>query len=986
MVSDPVRGQRPTSSRRPSLWIVLGYVVVATTWILASDVVLIGPDSLAVASIAKGLAFVGVTGAVLAMLLRSRDLRIAQERRRLEVSEARYRLVADRSPDLIYRYRLHPTPGWEYLNPAAEALTGYTPSEILADVEIGRSLVHPDDRRILGEVVEGSRSADDSLSIRWVRRDGEVIWTEQRVALVREVDGRPVEVVGVARDVTAARAVEERLRALERAVEASPVGIALLGPEAEGFPVVHVNPAAAALGGRAPAGVASSAMLDLAHLLLPEGWAELVEAFRSGAPFDVQVTVARVDGTHAPVAITGDAIRGADGAISGFVIVATDETEHRARRIAEERLGIILDASPLPITAIDLEGRFVAFNPAAERLFGWRADEVLGRFNPLIPPSGLATFDDRRRRLAAGELIVGDVYPLLTRDGRLLECRLFSAAVRDHTGVIIGMVALWEDLTEQRRVEVERAKLSRAIDQAQEAVVMTTPDGTIEYVNPAFERVTGYARDELLGRNPRILKSGVQDAAFYRRMWRELAAGRPWRGLLVNRRKDGLLYEEEATISPVRDAAGATVAYVAVKRDLSTERELEAGLQAELRDRAAVREAIARMSPGATPEETARSVCEAVAALGDVDGAIVYHVRSIGTEVVPLASTMPARLAIAVGEPVDSGLATFLRERIAEGLSGSIRIDEGQFDPRFRLGETAGSAVVGCPIGGGGAPFALLIAMGRPADPTAWVARRERALSEIATFVAPLLGPPLAARDDVEQARSAIQRVLDERAYRPLFQPVHEIASRRVVGYEALTRFADGTRPDLRFAEAAAVGLGGALEMACARAALEASVSLPDEAWLSLNTSPTVVLSGELARVLGAAGRPIVIELTEHVAIDDYPALRRAIVGLGPGVSLAVDDAGAGYASLRHVLELRPQFVKLDIGLVRGIEDDPARQALVAGMVHFAAETTTLLVAEGIETDAEASTIARLGVPLGQGFLLGRPAPAPGDRSRRRAA
>jgi EAL domain-containing protein (putative c-di-GMP-specific phosphodiesterase class I) len=314
---------------------------------------------------------------------------------------------------------------------------------------------------------------------------------------------------------------------------------------------------------------------------------------------------------------------------------------------------------------------------------------------------------------------------------------------------------------------------------------------------------------------------------------------------------------------------------------------------------------------------------------------------------------------------------------MAEGPAGAVRLEEGQFDPRFQLGDAVGYSVVASPIEHEGAPFALLIALGRPADPAAWVALRERTLGEIATFVGPLLGPQLVTRDDVEQARSAIQRVLDLGAHWPVYQPVVEIATPGVVGYEALTRFTDGVRPDLRFAEAAAVGLGGELEVACVRAALEAAATLMEPAWLSLNASPPVILSGALAPLVAAAKRPVVIELTEHVAIDDYPAIRGAIARLGHGVRLAVDDAGAGYASLRHVLELQPHFVKLDIGLVRGIEGDPARQALVAGMVHFAGAISTQLVAEGIETEAEAATLVGLGVRLGQGFLLGRPEPAP---------
>ncbi|MHB8960279.1 MAG: EAL domain-containing protein [Candidatus Limnocylindrales bacterium] len=194
-----------------------------------------------------------------------------------------------------------------------------------------------------------------------------------------------------------------------------------------------------------------------------------------------------------------------------------------------------------------------------------------------------------------------------------------------------------------------------------------------------------------------------------------------------------------------------------------------------------------------------------------------------------------------------------------------------------------------------------------------------------------------------------------------------------VVGYEALSRFTDGIPPDVRFATADRAGLGIELEVATMRAALEAAANLPTDVYLSLNASPALITSGELRALLRGCTRAIVLEITEHVVIDDYPALRASLASLVPSVRLAVDDAGAGYASLRHILELAPDFVKLDVGLVRGIDTDPARQALLAGMGYFAVKRRIRLVAEGIETEAELESLRALGISHGQGYLLGRP-------------
>jgi EAL domain-containing protein (putative c-di-GMP-specific phosphodiesterase class I) len=122
-----------------------------------------------------------------------------------------------------------------------------------------------------------------------------------------------------------------------------------------------------------------------------------------------------------------------------------------------------------------------------------------------------------------------------------------------------------------------------------------------------------------------------------------------------------------------------------------------------------------------------------------------------------------------------------------------------------------------------------------------------------------------------------------------------------------------------------------------------------------------------------AVDRPIVLEITEQVAIADYGATRNGLAALGPNVRLAVDDAGAGYASMRHILELAPDLVKLDISLVRHIVADPARQALIAGMGYFAVKRRMRLMAEGVETAAELDTVRSLGISYGQGYRLGRP-------------
>ena len=208
------------------------------------------------------------------------------------------------------------------------------------------------------------------------------------------------------------------------------------------------------------------------------------------------------------------------------------------------------------------------------------------------------------------------------------------------------------------------------------------------------------------------------------------------------------------------------------------------------------------------------------------------------------------------------------------------------------------------------------------------------------------------------------------------FQPMVELQGGQILGYEALTRFRDGVGPEGRFAEAAALGLGADLELATLGTAIDASSHLPSGTFLSVNVTPNLVLERRdaICELLRRADRSIVIELTEHDAVDDYAALREALGGFDPEVRVSIDDAGAGFASLRHVVMLEPDFVKLDRTWVTGIDTDPTRQAMVAGLSHFARTTGCDLVAEGIEVEAERDTLTDLEVRLGQGYLLGAPA------------
>jgi EAL domain-containing protein (putative c-di-GMP-specific phosphodiesterase class I)/DNA-binding NarL/FixJ family response regulator len=210
-----------------------------------------------------------------------------------------------------------------------------------------------------------------------------------------------------------------------------------------------------------------------------------------------------------------------------------------------------------------------------------------------------------------------------------------------------------------------------------------------------------------------------------------------------------------------------------------------------------------------------------------------------------------------------------------------------------------------------------------------------------------------------------------------VFQPIVELATRTTIGFEALTRFPQSPLrpPDEWFADAKAVALSIPLETAALQIALASTTRLPPDTFLSINLDPNNLITPSILEILNAAPtRRIVIELTEHTPVDDYASVGSALLALrAQGLRIAVDDAGAGFASLRHIVQLAPDLIKLDTSLIHGLTRNRTARAVIAALVAFAKETNITVVAEGIENEQAAALLGELGVRYGQGYLLGRP-------------
>lgn len=330
--------------------------------------------------------------------------------------------------------------------------------------------------------------------------------------------------------------------------------------------------------------------------------------------------------------------------------------------------------------------------------------------------------------------------------------------------------------------------------------------------------------------------------------------------------------------------------------------------------------------------------------------------------------------------PLENGYC----QRVVDGELPELIADTRQVDAAMALPETSAIPIgshLSVPIRlGDGRVYGTLCCFSFVADQS--LHRRDLAIVRIfADLLAEQLDQDLGARRTREEKSARINVAMSAGQPTMVYQPVFDLVSRRVVGVEALSRFnVDPPRPPAEwFTDAREAGLSVELELAAIRAALRALPALPADLYLSLNCSPQTLMTIELQEVLSAVdpGR-VVLEISEHDQVRSYGALTKALAPLrGAGLRVAIDDAGVGSASLRHVLNIHPELIKLDISVTRNIDTDKTRRPMASGLIAFARESQARLVAEGVETEGELRTLRSLGVGYAQGYAFARPMPLP---------
>jgi two-component system cell cycle sensor histidine kinase/response regulator CckA len=520
------------------------------------------------------------TGGIVGVLATVQDitqLKLAQQA--LAQSEERYRIVVERAADVIYM--MSPDCAIISLNHAFETLTGWKRADWIGKSLLG--LLHEDDLHLATTSFERVFRGDASpaFALRFRSVSGGYVVGECTAAPLFE-NGRIVAASGIVRDVTERKQAEEALRQSETRFRtlAETAADAIITIDESGS-ITFTNRAAEKVFGHSQQEMLNSELT----MLIPKCLGHIQrEAFaRYQATGEQQKSCESIElpglhknGTEIPLELSfGEFTQDNKRFFTGIIRDVT--ARHRAveaLRQSEEKYRDLVENINDVVYATDDLGTITYISPVVEQITGYMPAEMTGRpILEFVYHEDLAQFLE-----SLNQTIQGAIEPLehriVAKSGELRWVRNSNRQVFDGEQVV-GLRGVMADVTAHKQVEANLERLAAAVEQASDSIFIADTAGIIQYVNPAFERTTGYSRDEAIGQNPRILKATKQGPSFFREMWNTIASGGVWTGRFVNERKDATLLEEDATISPVRDKAGRIVGFVGVERDVTKEVELE---------------------------------------------------------------------------------------------------------------------------------------------------------------------------------------------------------------------------------------------------------------------------------------------------------------------------------------------------------------------------------------------------------------------------
>ncbi|WP_296492722.1 EAL domain-containing protein [Rhodoferax sp.] len=672
----------------------------------------------------------------------------------------------------------------------------------------------------------------------------------------------------------------------------------------------------------------------------------------------------------------------------------------RHRRNVERRLAqyarSLIEASLDPLVAISSEGKITDLNAATERVTGRERTDLVGSdFADYFTDPALAR-EGYREAFAKG--FVTD-HPLAIRhtSGKITDVLYNASVYRDPEGRVMGVFAAARDVTEKKRAD-SLVQAASVFSYAREGIMITEADGTILNVNDAFTRITGYGREEALGKNPRLLNSGRQDEKFYAAMWADLNDKGHWYGELWNRRKNGSLFLEALTITAVRSADGSIEHYVALFADITEVREHQRQLEhmahfdalTNLPNRLLLSD---RLDQGLAHTER-RGNTLAVAYL-DLDGfkaindqhgheagdqllvAIAERMKQTLREGDTLARLGGDEFVAVMGDLTDVDVSLPLLDRLLAAAAQAVVIGDQSLQVSASIG------VAFYPQTQAVDADQLL----RQADQAMYQAKLE-GKNRYHIFDAQHDSNIRVQNEGLER----IRRALSDHEFLLYFQPKVNMRIGKVIGAEALIRWQHPERGLLGPALFLPAIEGHPLAVAVGEWVIDTALAQV-ESWrkagldipVSVNVGARQLQQVDFVERLRAilAAHPQVspscleLEILETTALEDIAQVSKLIESCAQlGVSFALDDFGTGYSSLTYLKRLQVRMLKIDQSFVRDMLEDPDDLAILQGVISLAAAFKREVIAEGVETVEHGSLLLQMGCDLAQGYGIARPMPA----------
>ncbi|MBF0185628.1 MAG: EAL domain-containing protein [Magnetococcales bacterium] len=671
----------------------------------------------------------------------------------------------------------------------------------------------------------------------------------------------------------------------------------------------------------------------------------------------------------------------------------------RELRHSEKTIKTIIETAINGIIVINRDKQVLLFNRAAEQLFGYSAAEMVGQNVNRIMPEPVRTEHDQyvdnylhtgiRKIIGIGREVTG-----LHKEGTTFAAELFISEIKDKNNhLFVGII---HDISARKKAEENLLLARKVFENAGEAIVITNAQGIITDVNPAYEQVTGYRREEVLGKNPSITKSGRHDKNFYQQMWQTLLREGQWQGEVWDRRKDGEIFPKWLAISAIRNPAGQLTNFVAIFLDISERKDAEQRL-----------EQLAFYD-----------------ALTGLPNRLFFRERL--THSLSLAHRQNSQLLLMfidldrfkwVNDTLGHSAGDDLLKEVSQRLKQCVR----ESDTVARLG---------------GDEFTVILTSTTHPDRAAAVAdklittiRKPITLLEQEVYVGASIGIAAFPKDasDMEtlikhadmamyQAKEAgrntfrffstdlysqvsqritleshLHRAIEKQELVPFYQPKVALGNQRLTGAEALVRWRkpDGTlvNPGLFIPLAEETGLILAigkliLTTACHHArqwhqqdAMPFTIAVN----LSAKEFQQANLVGQILDILQETGlnaEQLELEITESIVMGN---LEKAIVQMkqlrDQGISLAMDDFGTGYSSLGYLKQFPINTLKVDHSFVRNLPGSQDDEAIVDAVIYMAHRLRLKVVAEGVETAAQADYLHQRGCETIQGYWIGKPMP-----------